>query len=73
MKALCLYGRLTRFLHKNLTVKDTPTYENKYNKLVMCHTDSKNTIIAVVYRPKDSSTQKFGDLLLSMRSKHKNR
>jgi hypothetical protein len=62
-------GGCLLYIHKSFIISNEFTFCDNYNSLVLCHIETMNTTVAVLYRPPDSSPESFQKLLTAAQKK----
>ena len=63
------HGGVLLYVHNSLPVSDISTYDDDICEAVVCHIKSINTKVAAVYRPPDTDTHSFENLLKFLHNK----
>ena len=56
-------GGVLLYIHNSLPVSEVWTYDDDVCEAIVCHIESNNTKVAAVYRPPDTKTKNFEQLL----------
>lgn len=62
-------GGCLLYVHKSLGVSAEFSYSDKFNSLLLCSINSMNALVAVIYRPPDSTAETFKNLLSKLQQK----
>lgn len=62
-------GGCLLYVHNSLVVTESYSYSDRFNNLLVCSIDSINAVVAVIYRPPDSTAESFNNILNKLQEK----